>query len=564
MIFRLFFTFVTSREVFGIKTIESLSCNTNQHETTNGPVCGGIEITENGFSFKSFQGLPFAAPPLGDLRFRKPVDPDPWTDVLDLSSRNEKMCIQEDHFNGQPIAGQEDCLFLNVYVPLVENQSNSESEIPLPVMVWIYGGGFDSGSGTWSDYGPQKFMETQNVVLVTINYRLGVLGWLTLDTDNVEGNQGLYDMVAGLQWVQDNIENFGGDPSQVTIFGESAGSWASSYLMVSPLAKGLFSRAILQSGAWTHPNTPLISKDEAIKVGEYGAEKINCLKEDSLETLQCLQNVDVSTLIKLWQNSFFRPPSVVIDGKIISEHPQDTISSGNLNAKEIIFGANKDEGLLHTGSFLVDQSLYAATREYFDIIGPVAIFGKRFQENVTDITEQDIEQAYQVLEYYVGDLENINEEHFENITSMFTHEYFYCTHSFSEMLTEHGVTVFQYLFTYKGVNGYLDFLGVDSQQYGVCHSDELYLMWNPYWFENYSLNEEDMAMGHKIVKYWVNFASTGDPSPPDSNLPVWSPVSLQNHQYLNIKNEPTMETLTKEYLEMIKFWKDLMSQRPLP
>jgi len=563
MIFKILLIFIiTSREIFAAQTnAKNVSCTTDQFETTHGPVCGAIETTDNGYLFKSFQGIPFAAPPLGDLRFRKPVDPDPWKDVLDVSSRSQRMCIQEDYFNGQPIAGQEDCLYLNVYAPLFENPSNIDS--PLPVMVWIYGGGFDSGSGTWDEYGPQKFMETQKVVLVTINYRLGVLGWITLDNDKVEGNQGLYDMVAGLQWVHENIGNFGGDSSQVTIFGESAGSWGCSYLMVSPLARGLFTRAILQSGAWTHPNTPLLSKEEAIKVGQYGAEKLDCLKEAPSETLQCLQNVDVLTLLELWQDNFFRPPNVVIDGKMIIEHPQDTVASGDINANEIIIGANKDEGLLGTGNFLVDESLYETTQKYFDIIGPIGIFGKRFQDNVTDITELDIEQAHQVLNRYVGEIQDISEKNFENITSIFTHEYFYCTYSFSEFLTEHGVTVFQYLFTYKGENGYLDFLGVDSEQYGVCHSDELYLMWNPYWFENYSLNDEDIAMGSKMVKYWVDFAVTGDPSPPDSDLPVWSPFSLQNHQYLNIKAESTMETFTEDHLEMIKFWKEIMDQRPL-
>jgi len=546
----LFFFFL--RETFAVNN----GCTTDIYDTTFGPICGSLETTKIGTVFKSFQGIPFASPPLKELRFKKPIEPTPWTEVLDLSSMSTKFCVQEDFFFGQPLAGQEDCLYINVYAPDVIDSN-------LPVMVWLYGGGFTAGSGTWGEYGPHKFLDTQKVIMVTINYRLNALGWLSLGGEGVDGNQGLYDMVAGLKWVQNNIGNFGGDPDQVTIFGESAGSWACSYLLVSPLAKGLFRRAIMESGAWTHPYWRLLTKNEAERIGTYGADKLNCTAGTSAENLQCLQNVDTLSLINLNKDAFFFPPAAVIDGEMITELPHDTVASGDINGVEIIIGANKDEGLLETGNFLVDPSLYDLEKAMFDTFGPMQFFGKRFQDNVTDITQLDIDQSHQVLEHFVGSLDDINADHFDNITNILSSEYWFCTHSLAEMLTKQGLSVFQYLFTYKGENGYLDFLGVDSKQYGVCHADELYLMWNPYWFVNYTLNEDDSAMGEIMVKYWVDFASTGDPSPPDSDLAIWNPVDLENHQYLRIDTVPIMEA-TQEYYDRMEFWKEITQQRPLP
>merc|ERR1712117_891208 len=127
-------------------------------------------------------------------------------------------------------------------------------------------------------YGPEKFMDYNNVIMVTFNYRLSTLGWMTLDYDEHVGNQGLYDILTALKWVQTNIGSFGGDPGQVTIFGESAGSWSCSYLIVSPMAQGLFHRAILQSGSWNSPSWYAIENEKAMNISKYSAEKLNCLK----------------------------------------------------------------------------------------------------------------------------------------------------------------------------------------------------------------------------------------------------------------------------------------------
>ncbi|RZC37636.1 COesterase and/or Abhydrolase 3 domain containing protein, partial [Asbolus verrucosus] len=205
--------------------------------------------------FYSFQGIPYAKPPVGPLRFKAPQPAEPWTGIRDATNEGEECFSRHPVFT--TLTGGEDCLTLNVYTPNLPKHGS----VLKPVMFWIHGGGFTSGSSSSVIYGPE-FLLTEDIVLVTINYRTGILGFLSLEDPDLDipGNAGLKDMVLALKWVQKNISNFSGDPNNVTIFGESAGGAASHYLILSPLAKGLFHRAILQSASTTRPFAPVIER----------------------------------------------------------------------------------------------------------------------------------------------------------------------------------------------------------------------------------------------------------------------------------------------------------------
>ena len=228
--------------------------------TADGPVRGGWRPAQNGSRYKSFQGIPFAAPPVGALRFRAPEPAPAWQGELDASQDSEVQCTQYGFMSDGPaeVSGSEDCLYLSVYVP--EGREGEQ----LPVMMWIFGGYFQAGGNQWWAYGAAPWLQ-RDVIIVQPNHRLGPFGFTSLGIEEApgkawilfysvftsvelvyQGNQGLRDLVAALKWIKVNIAEFGGNPDQVTIFGESSGSWAVSYLCLSPHAAGLFHRAILQ------------------------------------------------------------------------------------------------------------------------------------------------------------------------------------------------------------------------------------------------------------------------------------------------------------------------------
>ena len=216
--------------------------------TENGKIEGEKRINpEDQSEYYAFHAIPYASPPVGALRFKPPKKiSENWQDIYNASDPkkgNEKQCAQKGYAGLANDTKSEDCLYLWVYTPSMSNATS-----PLPVFVWIHGGAFEIGSGKFSDYGPDRLLKGNDIVMVSINYRVGLLGFLSLGSAEVPGNMGLLDQVMALKWIQRNIKNFGGDPNMITIAGESAGSYSVIYHMLSPLSKGLFHRAIAQSG----------------------------------------------------------------------------------------------------------------------------------------------------------------------------------------------------------------------------------------------------------------------------------------------------------------------------
>ncbi|KDR19686.1 Esterase FE4 [Zootermopsis nevadensis] len=201
--------------------------------TNLGPVKGSMKNSWNGKPFCSYRGIPYAEPPIGDLRFKAPRGPRPWSKTLDALT-DSPLCIQNDLV--VPV-GSEDCLYLNVYTP----EQSSDSKSKHPVIVYIHGGKFSVGSGVSFISGPWYLMD-RAIVLVTINYRLGVMGFLSTGDDEAPGNYGMKDQVAALRWVQQNIQEFGGDSERVTVQGQSAGSKSIHFHMFSALSRGSYER----------------------------------------------------------------------------------------------------------------------------------------------------------------------------------------------------------------------------------------------------------------------------------------------------------------------------------
>nr|CAD7193843.1 unnamed protein product [Timema douglasi] len=322
-------------------------------QTDRGSLRGSSKISAIGSKYYSFQGIPYAKPPLGNLRFKSPREPDPWEGVRDVI-KEKPSCVQATIILGN-IIGSEDCLYLNVYTTQLANDSDSVA--PKPVMVWIHGGAWQTGSGSPSMYGPDYLLE-EGVVVVTINYRLGVIGFLSVNGSDVSGNAGLKDQVAALHWVKANIAQFGGDPDGVTIFGESAGGAAVHYHLLSPLSEGLFQRAISQSGSATNPTAFFDSTHErAFRLGKALGHQTS----DSQNLADFLRRVPINTLVSNQNKglteqeserplaaSFIPTTEYPVKGEdvFLPDSPWKLLETGKFKKLPFITGINRDEGII--------------------------------------------------------------------------------------------------------------------------------------------------------------------------------------------------------------------------
>ncbi|MDV8070598.1 carboxylesterase/lipase family protein [Rhodococcus sp. IEGM 1366] len=309
-------------------------------QTLHGPVRGSTEG-----AVSSWKGIRYAAPPVGPLRFRAPVPPEPWTDVYDATEYGP--CEPQSRIAviplGDNVVMDEDCLSLNVWAP-TENASKK------PVMVWIHGGAYFRGASSQPVYDGRSLAENGDVVVVTVNYRIGVFGFVDFSSLNSEehtfdSNVALRDMIAALRWVQGNIKGFGGDPDRVTLFGESAGGGAVTTLMTVPSARGLFHRAIAQSS----PATSV-----------YGSERGDKVAHTFLEIFggadgRLLRSVAAEDLVGPSDELFARIPqetpgtlafAPIVDGDLLPDYPVRAFRRGNAHPIPLLIGTNKDESSL--------------------------------------------------------------------------------------------------------------------------------------------------------------------------------------------------------------------------
>jgi para-nitrobenzyl esterase len=453
----------------------------NPDATPIGPVpCGAVVRTKRGPIIGavdegacSFQGIPFAAPPSGSLRWKPPQPAATWS--TPRPSKPGAACPQSASLFGDA-STNEDCLYLNVWVP------NPAPKGPAPVMVFVPGGGFNVGSGSWGPYDAAKLAAATGNVVVTVNYRLAALGFLSLPglvaEDASAGNYGILDQIAAFQWVHDEIAAFGGDASKVTIFGESAGGTSMLVHLASPKSKGLFQRAIVES-AWVHHDKQSALRRATVDAaGQAFAASMGCGLPST--QLACLRSVTVANILA-YKTSYRWYPTV--DGVVLPDDPMTLFATGAFNKVPTIIGTNRNEGTL-----FITQTIPPP-------VDPVTL--TLFAESNFPGKGSTIAAAYPASDFG-GSNDAAGAE-------LLGDGYFVCpARRVARAIAASGTPVYRYNFAYAPT-------GVPVSSMGAFHGSELMFVFGrsvPF----VALDTSEQPLSNLMMGYWGSMATTGAPN----------------------------------------------------
>ncbi|XP_032586621.1 juvenile hormone esterase [Drosophila mojavensis] len=500
--------------------------------------------------FEAFMGIPFAKPPIGELRFKNPVAAGAWTGILDASAPRSH-CLQKNYFmSGWLVSGEEDCLYLNVYRP----QGNAG---PLPVMVYFHFGGFFIGSASPLAIGPEFLMDTQQVVLVTVSYRLGPFGFLSTGDAHMSGNFGLKDQRLALQWVQRHISAFGGNPNLVTLFGHSAGGISSHLHMLSPSSNGLFHRAMSLSGTVmivaTLPDNPL---EQARQLAErLGVADAKTLDTQALATaLRAMDANDLlkaSDVLKQWNKLPQINYGVVVEQPdapepFITEYPITAHQAGPINQVPWLLSTTSRVG---EGAFFLmeiyttPQLLKEFNENFLELFGLMLYLPKGYGKE----TVQEILEIYGVKEM------QLNENTLVDIAGilgdfMFNYPVYVCAASYTEYSKE---PVSIYSFEYTSNNTFAAILGggLVKEELGACHMDDgVHTLKMSTLFPDFPQDSENAKVAKRMTSLLVEFAKNGV-LPDDTHL---QPCKSEEFKDDEICNYFVMGKLDGAYHEAVE------------
>ncbi|XP_067319458.1 cholinesterase-like [Anolis sagrei] len=494
--------------------------------TSSGPVKGKT-LTVGSGSVRAYLGIPYAEPPLGKLRFKKPLPHQPWSQIFeatDFGNACPQLLLTEtpELKMGNPNRPMsEDCLFLNIWVP------HTQSSVPIPILVWIHGGGFDAGTSSLDLYNGATLAVTENVIVTSMNYRIGSLGFLSLPPA-IPGNMGLWDQHLALTWIKENAAAFGGDPKRVTIFGHSAGGASVGFHLLSPKSEPLFAQAVLQSGtpnaiwAWINPEK---AKNKSLELSQL----LGCGEGNENEIVSCLQKKDAMEFpqheASLLKNDFildfiFVPTT---DGEFLTDDPQRLLDSPYVQIKPILTGVTSDEAASLVAYIFPGNNHSLITQEQFL---------KTLRITVRNATEEDIQAV--ALKY---SRESHGPAKYRSALVQSSSDYFsVCPAAeFAAQVRKAGSPVYVYLFTHhtSGI--------VWPEWTKATHGAELIYVFGSFKAAlkaNKTHTEAEAVLSRRIMRYWAEFARTGNPTGSEKKEVEWLPYNATQQNFFHLSTEP--------------------------
>jgi len=526
-------------------------------KTNKGKIQGFETATSDGKKVSAWYGIPYAQPPVGNLRFRHPRDMESWEGIK-KTHEQPNSCVQVRDTMWPGFEGaeawntntqqSEDCLYLNVVVPKPHPKNAA-------VIIWIYGGGFWSGTTTLDLYDLRTMAAEQNIIMVGIQYRVASLAFLYFGTEDVPGNAGMFDQLMAIKWVKNNIAKFGGNPDNITLMGESAGACSVSLHLLSPLSRDLFSQAIMQSATALAP-WGVLEKHEAMRRSMMLAKNLKCPHDsnDVRASIDCMMRKKADEIVGAeWDNishgftggiGVFAP---VVDGSFLDVSPGQAMKRGNFKKANILLGSNRDEGnyfilyffaqmfpRVHEGDVFINRT------QFLTAIEDAFPFSNQLQKKAI---------KYEYTNWLNSDDPVSNRVAVDRITGDW--EFTCPVVDFAHKYAETGNNVYMYYFTeVASVSPW-------PKWSGAMHADEIVFVFGQPLNLSQGYNKKEIELSRQIMSYWANFAKTGNPSLYDGH--TWTETYWPLHTPLK-RETLTLSSNSSEVLEghgvrKCAFWK---------
>ncbi|KAL1399864.1 hypothetical protein pipiens_007889 [Culex pipiens pipiens] len=525
-------------------------------ETVNGPLRG-----EKRDFYYAFEGIPYAKAPLGELRLAPSVVNDArWEEPRDATEPGP-VCLQWSHFvEGEDRStGEEDCLFMNVYTTSV-----GVLEEPLPTIFFIHGGAFMFGSGDF--YKPDNLLR-KPMVLVTFNYRLGPLGFLSTEDDVIPGNYGLKDQVTALRWIRSNIEAFGGHADNITIVGYSAGSASVQLHYLSPMSRGLFKNGIGHSGSALNP---WVLAEDSAKKAQLIATTVGCPTTSSTKMLQCLREKPALDIVRAVGPLFrylynpFSPLGVVIEKQsknnprpFLADHPYKLMKSGKYFHVPLILSVNEAEGLYPGGEFISREEYLLEIDERWNQLVPhildyhTSLGGDDADNEEEEVRRNEISQM--IRKRYLG-RRMLSDNSFRDFIRMISNRLYFTGVVTSAKLMQVHSPIYLYYDVYKTKYGVGELLAKSMKNYGVAHGEDVLLVFKSVLRDEIPYTEEELLVAGKFVAMYDTFARESVARFGDVDIPRMDRADLV--RFLEIKH-PKSEPKLARQLNDEGFWSQL-------